>query len=134
MPLVVDTSALVFACVETTKPATRLLARLREDICHAPHLLDAEFGNVLRRLAVQGELDPDLALAFLYHGSELIDLRHEHHGELAAEAWSFRDNLTFYDALFVVLAATLDATLLTLDRRIARLRGLPCRVEVPTAK
>ncbi len=35
-----------------------------------------------------------------------------------------------YDALDVVLAATLDVPLLTADARLARAPGLPCQVEL----
>jgi predicted nucleic acid-binding protein len=35
-----------------------------------------------------------------------------------------------WDALYVALAEALDATLLTLDARLGRIRGLDCRVEV----
>ncbi len=49
---------------------------------------------------------------------------------LAEAAWELRSAVTFYDALYVVLAATLDVPLLTADARLARAPGLPCQVEL----
>ena len=45
-------------------------------------------------------------------------------------AWTLRDNVTYYDALYVALAARLGYPLLTADARLARAPGLPCAVEL----
>jgi len=47
--------------------------------------------------------------------------------------WQLRDNVRGYDALYVALAEALDATLVTLDRRLSTAPGIGCRVEVPAA-
>ena len=52
------------------------------------------------------------------------------HGPLATAAWALRDNVTYYDALYVALAARLGYPLLTADARLARAPGLPCAVEL----
>jgi predicted nucleic acid-binding protein len=39
-------------------------------------------------------------------------------------------NFSYYDALYVALAARLGVPLLTADKRIASVPGLPCAVEV----
>ncbi len=44
--------------------------------------------------------------------------------------WALRDNVTYYDALYVALAARLGYPLLTADARLARAPGLPCAVEL----
>jgi predicted nucleic acid-binding protein len=44
--------------------------------------------------------------------------RHSH-GFLLRRVWDLRANLTAYDAMYVALAETLEATLLTHDRRLA---------------
>lgn len=44
--------------------------------------------------------------------------------------WALPENLTAYDAAFVVLAEVLDAPPLTLDRRLASASGHRARVEV----
>lgn len=132
MTLVVEASALVLAGTEDTANAGILRSRLVRSVCHAPHLIDAEVGNVLRRKALRGELDPTLARTVLRHAPALIDHRYDHRGRLAEMAWSLRENLTFYDALYVALASALAATLVTADARIAASPQQPCPIEVVT--
>jgi len=53
------------------------------------------------------------------------------HRPLLRRAWHLRGSLTAADALYVALAEALDATLLTLDRRLARADGPRCEIAVP---
>ncbi len=134
MTLVVDASALVLAGIGTDDVARALRHRLVDEVCHAPHLIDAELGNVLRRRVGRAELAADTAAVVLHDAPHLIDRRYEHQGVLATAAWMLRDNLPFYDALYVALAAALGAPLLTLDRRLASAAGGLCEVEVVAAR
>lgn len=54
--LVVDTSALIVAMTGRSSEAKMLQGRLQRNVCHAPHLIDAEAGNVLRRLVRTGAI------------------------------------------------------------------------------
>jgi predicted nucleic acid-binding protein len=126
--VVVDASALVYAVLGVTGGSS-LRERLAAEECHAPHLIDAELGNVLRRRVLRGELTADDALVLLVGGAQLIDHRHAGHGALAHAAWVRRANLSFYDGLYAALAAALSAPLLTADTRLARSPGLDCTVE-----
>jgi len=128
--LVVDASALVLATTATTPAARSLRSRLVREVCHAPHLLDAEFGNVLRRMSARDEIAAGLAERLLQLGPGLVDHRHRQSGALGRAAWALRANLTFYDALYVALAAALDVVLVTADARLAGAPRLPCPVEV----
>jgi predicted nucleic acid-binding protein len=130
MTLVVDASALVLATTEDTREAETLRARLTRDSCHAPHLIDAEYGNVLRRKVLRAEISVALAETLLELAPWLIDQRHDHRGPLGRTAWTLRANLTFYDALYVALAGALDAVLVTADARLAAAPHLPCAVDV----
>lgn len=103
--------------------------RFTDTVAHAPHLVDAECGHVFRRAVRRGELTADEGWAALRAASALIDTRHGH-ASLAQVAWTLRDRLTYYDALYVSLAARLDAPLVTADRRLAAAHDLPCRVEL----
>jgi predicted nucleic acid-binding protein len=58
----------------------------------------------------------------------MIDHRYTKTGLLASVARKLRQNLTFYDALYVALTRSLGAPLVTLDRRLANVGGLPCAV------
>jgi predicted nucleic acid-binding protein len=59
---------------------------------------------------------------------EAVD-RHHAHGSFARMAWLLRTNVTFYNGLYVALAATLGLPLLTAAARLACAPGLPCAVE-----
>lgn len=127
--LVLDASALVALLLSADGVRTSWRDRLVDDEVHAPHLIDAEFGNVLRRLVRTGRLTPQVSRLLLGFSPLFIDVRHAHTG-LVEVAWSLRDNLTFYDALYVALATGLSAPLVTADARLTRTAGLPCRVEL----
>jgi predicted nucleic acid-binding protein len=104
--------------------------RLREDdnVLWAPHLLDAEVGQALRRAVRHEALDPGTAAAALWHLDEL-PLRRVSHEVLVHYAWELRENVSFYDGLYVALAEILDEPLVTFDARLAR-AGVSARVEL----
>lgn len=130
MNLVIDASALIAATTTTSAGAQRLRDRLRSNTNHPPHLVDAELGNVLRRMTHRDALTPDHARTVLASAPGLIDHRYEHRGALAAGAWALRANLTFYDALYVALAELLGAVLVTADVALARRPCLPCDLDL----
>ena len=117
MALVLDASALVLATTAATPDARRLATRMRLETCHAPHLVDAEAGNALRRMVGAGEISATLAEQVLAGLGPLIDQRYALTPALARVAWAMRQNVTFYDALFVALAAAMSVSLITADRR-----------------
>jgi len=117
--IVVDASAVLEALLRTPAAAAveRRLFDSRQTL-HAPHLLDIEVAQVVRRYEAAGEIDDERGRAAL---SDLGDLPlHRYpHGFLLPRVWQLRRNLTAYDAVYVALAEALDATLLTRDRRLA---------------
>jgi predicted nucleic acid-binding protein len=128
--IVVDASALLEALLRTSAAKTvedRLFAS--RQTLHAPHLLDVEVAQVIRRYAANGEIDSErgrLALA------DLADLRLQRypHDFLLPRIWDLRNNLTAYDAAYVALAEVLNAPLLTCDRRLATAAGHRARIEL----
>jgi predicted nucleic acid-binding protein len=130
MAIVVDASALAFSLLGTSPGHRSLRRRLVADVCHAPHLVDAEIGNVLRRRVLRGELPAPEAQALLMAATPLINYRYETIGRLGQAAWTLRENVSFYDALYVALAQALSVPLLTGDSRLTRAPGLPCSVEL----
>ena len=60
----------------------------------------------------------------------LVDHRYSHFGPLGELAWTWRHNLSFYDALYVALAVLLDLPLITGDVRLSRAPDLACTVEL----
>lgn len=95
----------------------------------APHLIDAEVGNVLRRGVALGAISPEGGRAALRDLSEL-PLNRARHLMLLDRAWELRDNVTFYDALYIALAEELGMRLITLDARLARAPGVRAAVDV----
>ena len=134
MAVVVDASALAFSILGSSPAHRSLRQRLATDTCHAPHLIDAEIGNVLRRRVLRGELQAAEARVLLLAAAPLIDHRYEMTGSLGQAAWALRENVSFYDALYVVLAEALSVPLLTGDGRLSRVPGLRCAVELIRAK
>ncbi len=127
---VIDASAVAYALIGKTSDAVGLRTALRGTDCHAPHLIDAELGNVLRRRTRAGDVTPTQAHTALRAARDVIDYRYPHIGALADLAWTWRDNLSFYDALYVALAVRLDIPLVTGDRRLSGTPGLPCSIEL----
>jgi predicted nucleic acid-binding protein len=96
----------------------------------APHLVDAEVLGVVRRAHLRGELDGTAARQAIDDLGSWPATRVDHR-PLLERAWQLRDALSAPDALYVALAEALNATLLTLDRRLARAEGPRCQVDVP---
>ena len=126
---VIDASVLISVVAEATHAADGRRRLVDERTCHAPHLIDAELGSVLRRMAGAGVFAPGEAAAAFSQADRKVDVRHAHR-PLLEVAFSLRDNVTFYDALYVALAMRLAVPLLTGDRKLAHVPGLPCEVEL----
>lgn len=128
--IVLDASAAVEILLQTPAGAAwsaRLLAP--EISLHAPHLLDVEVAQVLRRFVRRGEMTSSRAREAL---ADLVDLplARYPHDLLLPRAWELRENLTAYDAVYVALAELLGATLLTCDARLSNAPRHKARVEV----
>jgi predicted nucleic acid-binding protein len=127
---VLDASAMVMALSGRDPDADTLRNRLPGMRRHAPHLIDAEVGNVLRRHERAALLTSSEAAAALRAAQVLIQHRYPHTGALADLAWTYRGDLSFYDALYVALAVRLDIPLVTCDARLANAPSLRCAVEL----
>lgn len=125
---VVDAAAAVSALGRKDAVGIAAHKLIAEATCHAPHLLDAEVGHVLRRGERAGEISERTARTALHALPEMIDYRYPHTGRLTALAWELRHTITFYDALYVALATVLDMPLLTANIRLSKTPGLSCRV------
>lgn len=128
--IVVDASAVLelLLCTPASRVVETRLFDGRETL-HAPHLLDVEVAQVIRRYASKGEIAPERGREVLV---DLVDLplRRYPHDILLPRIWELRKNLTAYDAAYVALAEALEAPLLTRDKRLAGSPGLAARVEL----
>ncbi len=96
---------------------------------HAPHVLDLEVAQVLRRYERAGELREGRVREALEDLAAFRIQRYPHHLFLQ-RIWALRAKATAYDACYLALAEALDAPLLTRDRRLAEVPGHVGRVEV----
>jgi predicted nucleic acid-binding protein len=127
--LVVDASCLyeVVAGAERSEPTRE---RLAADTDHAaPHIVDVEVLGVIRRHSLTGQLDSTAAAQAIDDLRDWPGQRFGHRA-LLARAWELRHNVRGWDAVYVALAEALDATLLTLDRRLGAVRDVSCAIEL----
>ena len=128
---VVDASVLVeFLCETDQAEAVEERLAIEEHSLWAPHLVDAEVGQALRRAVRLGRMGAEEAGEAIWRIEEL-SIRRVEHELLVQVAWDLRDNFSFYDGLYVALALMLDEPLLTFDARMAR-TGLDLPIEVLT--
>ncbi len=128
--IVLDASAAVDWLLQTSAGQSiekRIYSR-RETL-HAPHLLDLEVTQVLRRLALQ-QVVPVVRASEAVR--DLLDLRMTRypHLVLLPRIWQLRHNLSAYDAAYIALAEKFGAALVTRDGRLASCSGHAAAVEL----
>ncbi len=128
--MVVDASAAVEFLLNTAS-GKRLAARLADDAdaVHAPHLIDIEIAQVLRRYVLQGTLEERLAATAL-HRWRGLDVERYPHEPFLDRVWQLRANVSAYDAVYVALAEALSTVLVTGDRRLAGTPGVNAEMEL----
>ncbi|UCF97425.1 MAG: type II toxin-antitoxin system VapC family toxin [Spirochaetaceae bacterium] len=98
-----------------------------EESRHAPHLLDVEVAQVIRRYWLAGEIDVLRGNQMMEDFANLPIDRHEH-VLLLPRIWQLHSNLTAYDAAYIALAEALDAPLATCNDRLAAAPGHNARI------
>jgi predicted nucleic acid-binding protein len=127
--IVADASVLVVALADDGPDGDQARSRLRGERLTVPELADLEVVSVLRRQIKAGTLDARRARLALDDLAALPALRAPPR-PLLPRCWELRNNLTIYDAAYVALAETMNITLLTGDRKLARAPGLQCPIEI----
>ncbi|HTR25730.1 MAG TPA: type II toxin-antitoxin system VapC family toxin [Terriglobales bacterium] len=127
--IVLDASAAIDWLLQTP-PGQAIENRIfsRNESLHAPHLLDLEVVQVLRRLAREGAISAVRAEQAV---DDLLALRLTHypHFALLPRIWQLRQNFSAYDAAYVSLAEALGASLVTRDGRLASASGHRATIE-----
>lgn len=128
--MVVDASVALEVLLQTAA-GSRIAERVLDpkETLHAPHLLDLEVAQTLRRYVHRGDLTTGRSEQAL---ADLLDLpieRHPHYLFLD-RIWQLRNNVTVYDAAYIALAEALDAPVVTRDAAFAAFRGHRVKVEL----
>jgi predicted nucleic acid-binding protein len=128
--IVVDASALLEFLLQTSLGARVEIRLFRDqDELHAPHLVDVEVVQGLRRLVRTGEVSSgraDEAIADLTD----LDLHRHAHIDLLGRAWKLRENISAYDAMYVALAEAIEAPMVTCDSPLSKAPGHRARIDV----
>lgn len=100
-----------------------------DETLHAPHLLDVEIAQTLRRLVQLRQITASRAEQALEDHADLLIDRYAHQ-ELLMRIWELRNSVTAYDAAYIALAEALNAPLLTCDRKLAKAHGHGAKLEI----
>ena len=132
MSVVVDSSVLVAALVDTGANGTWAEAVLARGSLHAPELARVEATNILRRLELAKQLTTPEANAA---HEDLMQLEMEllSFDPFADRIWELRYSVTSHDAWYVAVAEALRLPLATLDARLSRAKGVPCKFLMPSS-
>jgi predicted nucleic acid-binding protein len=120
--IVADASVLIdFLLRSAAEPElSELIAT--QDVLTAPAIVDLEVTNVLRRLVRTKAINLSTAESAL---ADFLDLRIERNGSTDTlwRIWEMRNNVSAYDAAYVVLAEMTDLPLYTRDSKLAATAG-----------
>jgi predicted nucleic acid-binding protein len=128
--IVVDASAVIEVLLGTSA-ASRVAERFfaERETLHAPHLLDVEIAQVLRRFALAGAFGSERGAQALEDLADFPIARYPHQPFLF-RIWELRHNVTAYDAAYLALAEALAAPLVTRDAKLASATGHGARIEL----
>ena len=126
--IVVDASAALDLLLRTSR-GREISSRLRqaEHTLHAPHLIDIEVLQVIRRYTMRKVITASRAEEAI---RDFLDLPMERypHEMLLPRIWELRHNATAYDASYLALSELLGAPLITCDAGLAASAGHAAQV------
>ena len=128
--MIVPDASVVLEIVLRTQRGLKIQARLlsSRETLHAPHLIDLEVCQVLRRYLLNRDLTAGRAAEAIEDFQSIRIFRYPHRIFLD-RIWELRSNMTAYDAAYVAIAETIGAPLLTSDKRLASTSNHSARIE-----
>ena len=130
MSIVVDSSVLVAALVDSGPHGARAETILADGSLYAPELARAEATNIFRRLERTKLITTPEANAARNDLMQL-DIDVFPFEPFADRIWELRHNVTSYDAWYVALAEALKLPLATLDEPLSKSNGVTCDFLMP---
>jgi predicted nucleic acid-binding protein len=127
--MVVIDASLAIEVLLRTPLGTRHANRVFNEELNAPHVIDLEVAQALRRL-VRGEGYDSWAAANILDELGNWSMERYAHILLLPKIWDLRDSVSAYDAAYVALAEALDAPLLTCDAKLSRSHGHRAKIEL----
>lgn len=130
MSIVIDSSVLVAALVDSGPHGDWAERVLASGLLQAPELVLAETTNIFRRLERAKVVTTSEANAVQ---DDLMQLHIElfSYEPFAGRIWELRHNVTSYDAWYVAVAEALNLPLATLDESLTKSNGVTCRFLTP---
>ena len=128
--MIVADASIVLEVLLRTKRGLKIEARVlsSRETLHAPHLIDLEVCQVLRRYLLTKDLTADRAAAAIEDFQSIRIFRYPHR-IFVDRIWELRSNMTAYDAAYVAVAEMIEAPLLTTDKRLASTSNHSAQIE-----
>ena len=125
---VFDASVLVDALVVAGPAGDDAREVLRDrSLLHVPSIFAAEATSAIRSMQAQGDVSSGRARSAVSKIKVVQTMQYPFEPFLD-RVWELHDNFSVYDGWYVALAESLDTSLVTADRRLARASGPRCPV------
>ena len=129
--IVLDASALVDLLLRTQRLGPLVEERVGRpgESLHCPHIVDAEALSAIRRKRLRGFISGPRAGEAV---ADLRSLRLERYSlwPLLERLWDFHENLTPFDAAYLVLAEALSCPVVTTDPKLKNPSGMKVLIEL----
>ncbi len=130
MSVVIDSSVLVAALVDTGSDGSWAENIVEGNALYAPELAPVEVTNILRRLELAKKITT-LEANGAHEDLMQLDIELFPFAPFADRIWELRPTVTSYDAWYVSVAEAVGFPLATLDERLAKAPGPKCEFLTP---
>lgn len=130
MSVVIDSSVLVAALVDTGSDGSWAENIVEGNALYAPELAPVEVTNILRRLELAKKITT-LEANGAHEDLMQLDIELFPFAPFADRIWELRPTVTSYDAWYVAVAEAVGFPLATLDERLAKAPGPKCEFLTP---